>query len=143
MPPVTLRGVIAKLFRHFCAFKESMTLNLAQGSFKVVYFGGSRKPVYIDFIWAAGQFIVTFARSLTVSDILPVLYAQNQFFRTPLLFRLKFRGCCLWNRSVMLGSAERGKVRLISHEIIFPRIPTYVITIYDGRSDNIAVPRSA
>ena len=28
------------------AFKESVTLNLAQGSFKVIHFGGSRKPVY-------------------------------------------------------------------------------------------------
>jgi len=28
-------------------------------------------------------------------------------------------GCSLWSRSVMLGSAERRKVRVIIHEIIF------------------------
>jgi len=39
-------------------------------------------------------------------------------FPTPLLFGLKFRGCSLRSRSVMLGSAERRKVRLISREII-------------------------
>jgi len=33
---------------------------------------------------------VTFALSLTVSQILPFLYAHNQFFYNPLLFRLKF-----------------------------------------------------
>ena len=31
----------------------------------------------------------------------------------------KIWGCSLWNRSVMLGSAESEKVRLISREIIF------------------------
>jgi len=52
MPPATLHGVgvITKLhFVVFAAFNESMTLNLAQSSFKVIHFGGSRKPVY-DFI---------------------------------------------------------------------------------------------
>jgi len=50
--PATLHGVgvITKLyFVIFAAFKESMTLNLVQGSFKVMHFGGNRKPVY-DFI---------------------------------------------------------------------------------------------
>ena len=43
-------GVITKLcFIIFAEFKESMTLNLAQRSFKVIHFGGNRKPVY-DFI---------------------------------------------------------------------------------------------
>jgi len=43
-------GVITKLyFVIFAAFKKSMTLNLAQRSFKVIHFGGNRKPVY-DFI---------------------------------------------------------------------------------------------
>ena len=43
-------GVIAKLyFAIFAAFRGSVTLNLAQRSFKVIYFGGNRKPVY-DFI---------------------------------------------------------------------------------------------
>jgi len=52
MHPATLHGVgvITKLyFVIFAAFKESMTLNLAQRSFKVTHFGGNRKPVY-DFI---------------------------------------------------------------------------------------------
>ena len=43
-------GVITKLyFAIFAAFQESMTLNLAQRSFKVINFGGNGKPVY-DFI---------------------------------------------------------------------------------------------
>ena len=43
-------GVITKLyFAIFASFKESMTLNLAERSFKVIHLGGSRKPVY-DFI---------------------------------------------------------------------------------------------
>jgi len=33
----------------FAEFKESMTLNLAQRSLNVIYFGGNQKPVY-DFI---------------------------------------------------------------------------------------------
>ena len=48
MHPATLHGVvvITKLyFAIFVAFKESMTLNLAQRSFKVIHFGGNRKPV--------------------------------------------------------------------------------------------------
>jgi len=50
MSPATLhdnRAVITKLyFVIFAAFKESMTLNLAQRSFKVIHFGRIRKPVY-------------------------------------------------------------------------------------------------
>jgi len=39
-------GVSTKLhFAIFAAFKESVTLNLAQRSFKVIHFGGNRKPV--------------------------------------------------------------------------------------------------
>jgi len=52
MYPATLHGVgvITKLyFAIFAAFKESITLNLAQRSFKVIHFGGNRKPVY-DFM---------------------------------------------------------------------------------------------
>ena len=50
MLPDTLHGVgvITKLyFAIFAAFKESMTLNLAQRSFKVIDFGTNRKCVYI------------------------------------------------------------------------------------------------
>jgi len=52
MPPVTLHavGVITKLyFVIIAAFKKPMTLTLAQRPFKVIHFGGNRKPVY-DFI---------------------------------------------------------------------------------------------
>jgi len=41
-------GVITKLyFAIYAAFKESVTLNLAQRSFKVIDFGSNRKRVYI------------------------------------------------------------------------------------------------
>jgi len=52
MHPATLHGVgvITKLyFVIFVAFEESMTLNLAQRSFKVIHFGGNRKPVYDEY----------------------------------------------------------------------------------------------
>ena len=40
-------GTITMLcFVIFAAFKESMTLNLAHRSFKVIHFGGNRKPVH-------------------------------------------------------------------------------------------------
>jgi len=47
-PPATLHGfgVITDLyFAIFAAFKESMTVNLAQRLFKVIYFGRNRKPM--------------------------------------------------------------------------------------------------
>jgi len=69
MHPATLHGVgvITKLyFAIFAAFKESMTLNLAQRLFKVIHFGDNRKPVY-DFI--SMPLIVAFALSSTVSEI--------------------------------------------------------------------------
>jgi len=50
MPLAALHGVgvITKLyFAIFVTFKESMTLNLAQRSFKVIDFGTNRKRVYI------------------------------------------------------------------------------------------------
>jgi len=59
-------GVITKLhFAIFVALKESMTLNLAQSSIKVIHFGGNRKPVYIRL-----SLIVAFVLSSTVSEIL-------------------------------------------------------------------------
>ena len=66
-------GVITKLhFAIFAAFKESMTLNPAQRSLKVIQFAGNRKLVY-KFIWAL---IVTFVLSSTFSEKLPALYAR-------------------------------------------------------------------
>jgi len=50
MHPVTLHGVgvITKLyFAIFAGFKESVTLNLAQRSSKVIDFATNRKRVYI------------------------------------------------------------------------------------------------
>jgi len=50
MHPTTLHGVgvITKpYFSIFVAFKESITLNLAQRSFKVIDFGTNRKRIYI------------------------------------------------------------------------------------------------
>jgi len=49
MPPATLHGVgvIIKVYAViFAVFSESMTLNLAQRPFKVIHFGGNRKPFY-------------------------------------------------------------------------------------------------
>ena len=66
-------GVITKpYFVIFAAFKESMILNLAQRSFKVIHFGGNRKPVY-DFVRLCRPLIVTFALFCPVSDI----YVKN------------------------------------------------------------------
>ena len=82
MHPANLHGVgvISKLyFVRFAAFKESLTLSLAQRSFKVILCGGNRKPVY-DFIEAVNS-IVTFALSSIVSEILPVLYTQSQLYK--------------------------------------------------------------
>jgi len=42
----------------FAAFKKSLTLNLAQRSFKVIHFGENRKPVH-DY----GPLMVSFALS--------------------------------------------------------------------------------
>jgi len=53
MHPVTVHGVgvITKLhFAIFAAFKESVTLNLAQRSSKVIDSGTNQKCVYILFI---------------------------------------------------------------------------------------------
>jgi len=50
MHPATVHsiGVITKLyFVIFAAFKELMTLNIAQSSFKVIDFGTNRKCVYV------------------------------------------------------------------------------------------------
>jgi len=50
MHPATVHnvGVIAKLhFAIFAPFKEPVTLNLAQRSFKVIDYGTNRKHIYI------------------------------------------------------------------------------------------------
>ena len=67
---VASESLLSCISPFFAVFEESMTLNLSQGSFKVIHFGGNRKPVY-DF----RRLIVAFALSSTVSEILPSLYA--------------------------------------------------------------------
>jgi len=68
MPPATLHGVgvISELY-----ISQFLRINdlesLAQRSFKVIHFGGNRKPVY-DFIQAVNSNF----RYSTVSEILPV-----------------------------------------------------------------------
>jgi len=64
-----VRVITELYFVIFAAFKESMTLNLAQRSFKVIHFGGNRKLVY-NFIYRP---LVAFTLSSTVSEILQVL----------------------------------------------------------------------
>jgi len=50
-------SLITKLyFAIFAAFKESMTLNLAQRSFKVIDFGTNRKRVYIFLLLAGAAY---------------------------------------------------------------------------------------
>jgi len=56
----------------FAAFKELMTLNLAQRLFKVIHFGGNRKPCTT----ISRPLIVVFAIPSIVSEILPALYAR-------------------------------------------------------------------
>ena len=67
-------GVIKVYFAIFAAFKESMTLNLAHRSFKVIHFGSNRNLAPSTTLYR--PLIVTFALSSTVSEILPVLYAR-------------------------------------------------------------------
>jgi len=55
--PATLHGVgviTKQYFVIFAAFKESMTLNLAQGSFNVIHFSGNQKPAY-DFVYTVNS----------------------------------------------------------------------------------------
>jgi len=64
-------GVITKLyFAIFAAFKESMTLNLAQRSSKVIDFGTNRRRVYIFLL-------------VDNSNLDPVLQNDNRQFSLP------------------------------------------------------------
>jgi len=86
MHPATLHGVgvITKLhFAIFAAFKESMTSNLAQRSFKVIDFGTNRKRVYI--------FLLVANSNLDLTLHVP-FKRKSTFFATTLLFGLKFGG---------------------------------------------------
>jgi len=90
MYAATLHGVrvITKLyFAIFAAFKESMTLNLAQRSFKVINFGTNQKRVYI--------FLLVVNSNFDPLEIRRLKCPKSIIFLTPLLFGLKFRGCSL------------------------------------------------
>jgi len=79
MHPATLHGVgdITKLyFAIFAAFKESITLNLAQRSFKVIDFDTNRKRVYI-FLLVVNSNVNP---SCTVSEIWRLKVRNRQFF---------------------------------------------------------------
>ena len=80
---VRLHGVvvITKLyFAIFAAFEESMTLNLAQRSFKVIDFGTNRKRVYIFLLVVNGNLDPIF----TVSEIAySGLNVENRQFSLP------------------------------------------------------------
>jgi len=128
MHPATLHGVgvITKLyFVIFAVFKASMTLNLAQRSFKVIDFHTNRKRVYIFLYWS----IATWTLSCTFSEIRRLKGRKSTFSQphsaTPIPAKIWGVPFGFWNRSVMLGwlgssqSAESEKVRLISREIIF------------------------
>ena len=82
----------------FAVFTESMTLNLAHRSLKVINFGGNRKPVY-DFIYAVNA---TF-RSIShrFGDIVGFVCTEPIFpYPTPI--PAKIEGCSLWSESIML-----------------------------------------
>jgi len=117
MHPATVHGVgvITKLHFAFFTAKESMTLNLAQWSSKVIDSGNNRKRVYI--------FILVFNSNLD-----PILHrfrdtaawtSKIDNFAYPAPIPAKIWGCSLWSWSIMLESAESEMVRLISREIIF------------------------
>jgi len=46
MASESLKLITIAVFRHFAAFEQSVTLNLAQRSFKIIHFGRTRKPVH-------------------------------------------------------------------------------------------------
>jgi len=111
-------GVITKLyFAIFAAFNESMTLNLAPRSFKVIDFGTNRKRVYTFLLVVNSNLDAILHRFRDTAAYMSKIDNFNFPYPTPI--PAKIWGCFLWSRSVILGSAEKGKVRLISREIIF------------------------
>jgi len=89
MHPANLHsvGVISKLyFAIFAAFKELMTLNLAQRSFKVIDFGITRVYTFLLVVNS------NYSLSCTVSEIPRLKWRKLTIFPNPLLLRLKFGG---------------------------------------------------
>jgi len=125
MHPVTLHGVgvITKLyFSIFAAFKESVTLNLAQRSFKVIDLGTNhgtnRKRVYI-FLLVVNSNLDQL--SCTVSEI-RFKCRKSTIFPTPFIFRQKFGGvpfgvdprCCGLPIEERLGYSAPSALKLFS-----------------------------
>jgi len=52
-----------------------------------------------------------------------IVYADNFPYPTPI--QAKIWGCSLWSKSVLLGSADRGKVRLIVVKLFFKNFNLY------------------
>jgi len=130
-------GVITKLyFVIFAAFKESMTLNLAQRSFKVIDFGTNRKRVYIFLLVVNSNFYRQRYRGLNV---------ENRQFPyhigpTPIPAKIWVIPC---SRSVMLGCAERGMVRLIAMKLFYLNVTDRLTDRRTDRQLVMAIPRSA
>ena len=81
--------MITKLhFAIFSAFKESMTLNLAQRSSKVIDSGTNRKRVYIVFNSNLDPILHRFRNS----EIRRLKRRKSKILPTPFLFQLKFGG---------------------------------------------------
>jgi len=141
MHPATLRGigVITKLyFVIFAAFKESMTLTLAQRSFKVIEFGTNQKCVYIfplvvnsnlDHILHRFRYTAAFK------------CRKSKIFLTPLLFCLKFAGAPSGVDSWCWGlHREERYVRIVSREIIFQELQpiwSRYFNVTDRQTDNL------
>jgi len=114
MHPATLHGVgvITKLyFATFAAFMESMTLSLAQRSFKVIVCGTCRKRVYVFLLVVNSNLDPILQRFRDTAAYMPKI--DNFPYPSPI--PAKIWGCSLWSRSVVLRSAESEMVRLISH----------------------------
>jgi len=86
MASESLLSCIAPFLRHLGGPKESMTLNLAQRSFKVIDFGTNRKRVYILLL------VVNSNLDPAPFQRYSGLNVENRQFSLPHLFRLKLGG---------------------------------------------------
>jgi len=150
MLPATLHGVrvITELYFvvTFAAFKVSVTLNLAQRSFKVIHFGTNRFML-CDFIWEVdSNFHFIFDRFGDIAGFV----RPELIFPYPIPISAKIWECSFRNRSMMLESADRRNPRLISHDIILEELqlmwsqyPNVTDRRTDKQTTSTAIPRSA
>jgi len=118
-----IKTVLGSNSDHFAAFKESITLNLAQRSFKVIHFA-ILVTVKSPCTTLYRSLIVNFALFQPFRRYCRFCTPRAYFSTFPLLFLLKFGVFCLeYIRDS--GSAERGKVWLISRENIFQEFQPY------------------